>query len=51
MKNKFNFLSNMNMSLEISDRDKKLIMIVVAAGIIAASYLLGYQNTVSDRGY
>ena len=40
MKNKFNFLSNMNMSLEISDRDKKLIMIVVAAGIIAASYLL-----------
>ena len=49
MKNKFNFLSNMNMSLEISDRDKKLIMIVVAAGIIAASYLLGYQKFADMR--
>lgn len=44
MKKKFDFLSKMNTSFEVSDRDKKLIMIVVAAGIIAAAYLLGYQK-------
>lgn len=42
MKKKFDFLSNM--SFEISDRDKKLIMILLAVVIVIAAYMLGYQK-------
>ncbi|MDD6798544.1 MAG: hypothetical protein PUE71_09685 [Clostridia bacterium] len=42
MKKKFDFLNNM--SFEISDRDKKLLMVLLAVVIVIAAYMLGYQK-------
>jgi hypothetical protein len=35
---------NMNLSMNISERDKKLLMILLSVGILAAAYLLGFQK-------
>lgn len=45
MKNKISkFLANNKISIDISDRDKKLILVFLSVIIVVLSYLLGYQK-------
>ena len=47
MKNKFKFLSNMNMSLEISDRDKRIVPNTRMIQLIIRRYIIQYLLTTA----